>query len=216
MSISLVNSIQAFGQTVTPGTHNAGNLFLAACTNDNSPTIPSRPSDWILLWSGGSATGATILAYKYAQSASEAFGTWTNADHVSLTVWDGGANTFVSPWLVSTNTATSANMNWAAQATNTFRDGVADTALFLYGHNRLTSNNLSAALGATTHLFEDTDGVFDIVGKYQLGRTTAWSGTSLTLTSAFWRTAVICLNEHAGYGFTGGSQTNPLEHLLVG
>jgi hypothetical protein len=38
-----------------------------------------------------------------------------------------------------------------------------------------------------------------------LARTTAWGATSLALaTSVFYRTAMLCLTEQTGYGFTGG------------
>lgn len=187
-------------------THSTGDLILGIATRDNSTTAPTRPSGWTALFTIGSGTGAVMVAYKYAQSNAETFGTWTNASHVSATVWYGSSNTIVWPWLLSTQTATSGTMSWLAQQTGSFRTGSEDNALVAWGHNRSSTNNLAQTLGALTNLFEQGDGTnYQVCVKYQLARTTAWASTSLTLTSVFYRTAMLCLTEQTGYGFTGGS-----------
>lgn len=217
MSISLVSSIQALNNTLTPGTHAAGDLFLACTANDNSVTIPTLPSGWVNLGSVGNSLIGLRFAYKYAQSSSEAFGTFTNADHVSLTVWRGSANTIVMPWHVSTNGATSTAMNWPVQVSGSYRDSVEDTVLVAYGHNRSSTNNLAQTLGALTNLFEQGDGTnYQVCLKYQLARTTAFASTTLTMaTSSAWRTYMFSLNEQTVYGISGGA-VNPLENMLVG
>jgi len=98
-------------------------------------------------------------------------------------------------------------MNWAGQATGTFRTGSEDNVLVAWGHNRSSTNNLALTLGALTNLFEQGDGsTYQVCVKYQLARTSIWTSTSLGLaTSVFYRTAMICLTEQTGYGFTGGS-----------
>lgn len=206
MSISLVSNAQAATNTVTMPTHATGDLLLVCTTNDNATVTPTIPTGYINLWALGSGTGAMTVGYKYAQSNAETTGTWTNADHISVTVWRGSANTIVWPWQISTNTATTTNMSWAAQGTGLFRTNSEDNVLFAYGHNRSTTNNMAQTLGALTNLFEQGDGAnFQCVGKYQFARTTAWTGTSLTMaTSVFWRTVMIGLTEQTGYGFTGG------------
>ena len=206
MSIVLRSNQQAVSNTLTMPTHATGDLILGFGTNDNSTTAPTLPTGWDALLSIGSGTGAVLVAYKYAQSNAETFGTWTNADHVSVTCWYGSSNTMVWPWFISTQTATSTNMTWAAQATGTFRTGSEDNVLVAWGHNRSSTNNLALTLGALTNLFEQGDGsTYQVCVKYQLARTTAWSGTSIALaTSVFYRTAMICLTEQTGYGFTGG------------
>lgn len=187
-------------------THATGDLLLVCTTNDNATTTPTLPTGYINLWALGSGTGAMTVGYKYAQSNAETTGTWTNADHVSVTVWRGSANTIVWPWQISTNTATTTNMSWAAQGAGLFRTSSEDNVLFAYGHNRSSTNNMAQTLGALTNLFEQGDGTnFQCAGKYQLARTTAWTGTSLTMaTSVFWRTVMIGLTEQTGYGFTVG------------
>ena len=206
MSITLRSNQQAVSDTLTMPTHSTGDLILGIATRDNSTTAPTRPSGWTALFTIGSGTGSVTVGYKYAQSNAETFGTWTNASHVSATVWYGSSNTIVWPWLLSTQTATSGTMSWLAQQTGSFRTGSEDNALVAWGHNRSSTNNLAQTLGALTNLFEQGDGTnYQVCVKYQLARTTAWASTSLTLTSVFYRTAMICLTEQTGYGFTGGS-----------
>jgi hypothetical protein len=206
VTIALRSNQQAVSDTLTMPTHSTGDLILGIATRDNSTTAPTRPSGWTALFTIGSGTGAVMVAYKYAQSNAETFGTWTNASHVSATVWYGSSNTIVWPWLLSTQTATSGTMSWLAQQTGSFRTGSEDNALVAWGHNRSSTNNLAQTLGALTNLFEQGDGTnYQVCVKYQLARTTAWASTSLTLTSVFYRTAMLCLTEQTGYGFTGGS-----------
>lgn len=129
MSISLVSNAQALSDTLTMPTHATGDLIMGIATNDNAATIPTKPSDWTSLWAIGATTSAIAVYYKYAQSNAEAFGTWTNADHVSVTVWRGSANTIVWPWYVQTSTGTSVTMAWAAQVAGTFRTASQDNVL---------------------------------------------------------------------------------------
>lgn len=206
MSISLVSNAQALADTLTMPTHSTGNLLVGIATNDNAATVPTKPAGWTSLWSAGASTSAIAVYYKYAQSNAESFGTWTNADHVSVTVWSGSANTIVWPWFVSTSTGTSANMNWTAQTAGTFRTDSEDNVLLAYGHNRSSTNNLGQTLGALTNLFEQGDGVnYQVAAKYQLARSTIWANTILSMaTSVLFRTVMLSLTEQTGYGFSGG------------
>ena len=206
MSISLVSNAQALSDTLTMPTHATGDLILGIGTNDNAATVPTKPAGWTSLWAIGATTSAIAVYYKYAQSNAETFGTWTNSDHVSVTVWRGSANTIVWPWFISANTGTSANMNWLAQTAGTFRTDSEDNVLFAYGHNRSSTNNLGQTLGAMTNLFADGDGTnYQVCAKYQLARTSIWANTQLTLAaSVVFRTVMLCLTEQTGYGFSGG------------
>lgn len=206
MSIVLRSNQQALADTLTMPTHATGDLLLACAANDNSTTQPTTPAGWISVGGVGNNSIGLSFGYKYAQSNAETFGTWTNADHVSVTCWYGSSNTIVWPWFISTNGATSVSMNWGAQTAGTFRTGSEDNVLFAYGHNRSSTNNLAQTLGALTNLFEQGDGAnYQVCAKYQLARTTAWASTTLTMaTSVAWRTFMFCLTEQTGYGFTGG------------
>ena len=207
MSIALRSNQQALSDTLTMPTHAVGDLLLACAANDGATTAPTLPSGWVGLSQVGNNNIGLQFGYKYAQTTSESFGTWTNADHVSVTCWYGSANTIVWPWLISTSGATSTAMQWTSQTTGTFRTSSEDNVLFAFGHNRSSTNNLAQTLGALTNLFQDGDGAnFQVCAKYQLARTTAWVATQLTMsTSVAWRTYMFCLTEQTGYGFTGGS-----------
>ena len=206
MSISKVSNAQALGNTLVMPAHSIGNLILGLGTNDNSSIIPTKPAGWTLLWTLGATTSSIAAYYKYAQSTTETFGAWTNADHVSVTVWSGSPNTIVWPWLISQTTGVSANMNWPAQVLNSFRTDSEDNAIVAYGHNRSATNNLGQTLGALTNLFEEGDGVnYQVCKKYQVGRTATWANTILPMaTSVTFRTVMFGLTEQTGYGFSGG------------
>ncbi len=86
MTISVVSSTIAAANTLTSGSHAAGDLIVAWAYRP-SPTPPTLPSDWELLQ--GYATANNIgryLATRVATSNSETFGTWTNATLVGCTV----------------------------------------------------------------------------------------------------------------------------------
>jgi hypothetical protein len=147
-----------------------------------------------------------MVAYKYAQSSSDTFGTWTNASHLTATVWRGAANTIVFPNDKIIGGAVFTTMNWGAQTAGTLAENAEDIALFAYGVNRNTTNNLAQTLGALTNLFDESNGsTFQACAKYQLARSTAWASTSIALaTSSLYRTVMLILIEQSVYGIGGG------------
>lgn len=207
MSISLVDSSTEFADSLgNPPTLDTGDLMLCHAYRDAVSGAPTKPSGWVTLYTVAAATGSYMVAYKYAQSSSDTFGTWTNATHLTATVWRGAANTIVFPSYTSANSTTNTAMNWAAQPVGSFTTDAEDVALFAYGVNRNTTNNLAQTLGALTNLFDEGNGsTFQACGKYQLGRSTIWASTSITLaTSSLWRTVMISLVEQTVYGIGGG------------
>jgi len=206
VSIALRGNVQYLSNTGAMPTHQAGDLLLMFAWNDGSATAPTIPSGWVTRFNVGATTGTVVCAYKIAQSNAEAFGTWTNADHVSMTSWYGAANTTIQPHFISGGSGTSTTMSWALQTAGTFQTGAEDQVLVSWGANRNTTNNLAQTLGALTNLFDQGDGLnFQVAVKYQLARSTIWSATSLTLaTSSFWRALMISLVEQTAYGVTGG------------
>jgi hypothetical protein len=219
MSISLVSNAQELNNTITTmPTHAVGDLLFMSAANDAASTAPTLPPGWVSISGVGNSNIGLTFGYKYAQSTSETAGTWANADHMSITVWRGSANTIVFPWFISTTGSTNTTMSWAAQTASTFRTNSEDNALFAYGHNRSSTNNLSQTLGALTNLFTEGDGAnYQVCGKYQLGRTTAWAATSLTMAAPVaWRTYMFCFTEQTVYGIGGGSAIkNPLRNPYI-
>lgn len=206
MTITRRSNAEAASNTVSMPTHQAGDLLLVFAWNDNSATAPTVPAGWVTRYNVGASGGTIVCAYKIAQSSSESTGTWTNADHVSVTVWYGGANSTIVPEFISGGSGTSVTINWGAQTAGTNLVNAEDRALVAWGVNRNTTNNLAQTLGALTDLFVQGDGVnFQVAVKTQTGRTAIWASTSITVaTSAFWRTLMVGLTEQTAYGVTGG------------
>ena len=220
MSISLVDHATEFADSLgNPPTLDTGDLMICHAYRDGTTGAPTKPSGWVNLYTLSAATGSYIVAYKYAQSNADTFGTWTNASHLTATVWRGAANTIVFPSDKIIAGTVFTTMNWGAQTAGTLAEDAEDIALFAYGVNRNTTNNLAQTLGALTNLFDESNGsTFQACAKYQLARSTAWASTSITLaTSSLYRTVMLSLIEQTVYGIGGGSASyNPLDHLLVG
>lgn len=214
--ISLVDFKTVLGATLTTNpTHSVRNLAIVGAYNDASATLPTRPADWIDLYTSSVSTGSLRLSFKYTTSSSDSFGTWTNADHLFVSIWSGSPGRIITPIYHSVGTGTSTSMSWNAQPAGTFNSGADDVGVLLYGTNRNTTNVLSAAVGSTTHIFDQGDGVaFQTVGKYQVGRTVAWAAAGLTLgTSSAWRTVLITLVEEQLV--TASEIIDPLSHSMI-
>lgn len=90
MAISFVSAASAVGATVAMPAHQIGDLLLVFAFRGNS-TPPTVPGGWSTLYSAGSAGTSTshCLGGKFATSASEVTGTWTNAGAVVVHVYRG-------------------------------------------------------------------------------------------------------------------------------
>lgn len=90
MGIQYVSSAQAFSDTLSVSTHQAGDfLFGIAINNTNGGPPPTVPAGWTLFNSGTGTYGSTSYFYKFAQSNSETFGTATNANQVAVMIYNG-------------------------------------------------------------------------------------------------------------------------------
>jgi hypothetical protein len=113
MTISYISQASAASDSVTLGTHAAGDLLLVFAYNDGSATIPSLPSGWLNLHNVTAATGSYRIGFKVATASSETSGTWTNADGVIAVVYRSDAG-LVLPAFYSVNTSTSATLNYTS------------------------------------------------------------------------------------------------------
>lgn len=214
--ISLVDFKTVLGATLTTNpTHSVRNLAIVGAYNDASTVIPTRPTDWVDLYTSSVSTGSLRLSYKYTTSSSDSFGTWTNADHLFVSIWSGSPGRIITPMYHSVGTATSTTMSWTAQPAGTFNGGADDVGVLLYGTNRNTTNSLSPTVGSTTHIFDQGDGLaFQAVGKYQVGRIATWTAAGITLTtSSIWRTVLITLIEEQLV--IPSTVIDPLSHSVI-
>lgn len=207
MTISIVGSTSELASSITTmPTHSAGNLLLCLAYNDGASTAVTLPSGWIdRYFAALGSAGYLRVGYKYAQSSSETSGTWTNADQLFMLSISAGANTLVYPNYVSTNTGTSATINFAAQVAGTFQSGAADQALVSWAASRNSGNTLTAPSGLTVEQSATDSANFVSQVCFQASRTTAWASTNITVaTSALYRSLMLSLVESPIYGASGG------------
>jgi hypothetical protein len=208
MTISIVGSTSELASSITTmPTHSAGNLLIGFGYNDGSSTAVTLPSGWIdRFFSAVGGAGYVRVGYKYAQSSSETSGTWTNADQLFMLSIAGGANTLVFPNYVSTNSTTTATINFAVQTAGTFQNGADDQALISWVASRNSGNTLTAPSGLTVEQSATDSTSFVSQVCFQASRTTAWASTNITVAnSALYRSLMLSLVESPVYGISGGS-----------
>lgn len=102
MAISRISVVDAAGTSLTPGTHDTGDLLLMFAYRQNSVAQPTIPVGWTPITNVvGANTNSINAAYKIAASSSETSGTWTNAHELMLHVYRGQST--VSPIGAFTN-----------------------------------------------------------------------------------------------------------------
>lgn len=198
MTISLQGSADAAATSVSIPTHAVNDSIVFFVYRDNSTVSPTIPSDCVVIHqSAMGSTGYLIAAFKVAKTASETSGTWTNASHVMAMVFRGDPKSLVFPELLSTNTATSATVTFAAQTAGTLRTNAEDIALVGLVAQRNTTNDLTQPPGAMANIRSGGNGsTYQVAANWDDARTTAWASTSITVaTSAIYRTQVLGLSQ---------------------
>ena len=198
MSIILVDSADANANSVAIPTHAVNDTLLFLVYRDNSTVSPTIPSDCVVLYQQAvGAAGYLVTAFKIAKTTSETSGTWTNASHVLVTVFRPDANSLALPEYLSTQSATSATVTFAAQATGTLRTNAEDLAVVGFVAQRNSANDLTQAPGAMVNIRSGGNGsTYQVAANWDDSRTTAWASANITVaTSALYRTAVIGLSQ---------------------
>lgn len=206
MAISLIDSDETTGDSITIPAHQINDTLLFFVYRDNSTGAPTIPSDCQVVHASAMGSfGYLIAAYKIATTTSETSGTWTNASHISVMVFRGAADTLVLPEAFASNSGTSTTVTWGAQLTGTLRTNQSDRAVVGTVAQRNTANNLATAPGAMVNILTGGDGAnYQIATHWDDARATAWTSSSITVTnSALYRTQVLGLFEQA-YTSTGG------------
>jgi hypothetical protein len=111
MSISRVSDQLVEATTLTPSAHAVGDLFIVSAYRLSSTTGITVPSDYVRI-TGPTGANSTnrALACKWAASSSEVFGTFTNAEFVSLTIYRGTNGPVVPGIIASVVNAASLNL----------------------------------------------------------------------------------------------------------
>ena len=207
MAISLIDSDETTGDSITIPSHQINDTLLFFVYRDNSTGAPTIPADCqVVHQSVMGSFGYLISAYKIATTTSETSGTWTNASHMAVMVFRGGTNCLVLPEVFGSTSATSTSVTWGVQLAGSLRTNQSDLALVGTVAQRNTANNLATAPGAMTNILTGGNGSsYQIATHWDDNRTTAWASTSITVTnSALYRTQILNLFEQA-YTPTGSS-----------
>jgi hypothetical protein len=208
MTIALQGSSDANATSVAITTHAINDTILFLVYRDNSTASPTIPSDCVVLHQQAmGAAGYLISAFKVAKTTSETSGTWTNASHIIAMVFRPDANSLAFPEYLSTQSATSATVTFAAQSTGILRSNAEDLAVVGLVAQRNSANNLAQAPGTMTNIRSGGNGsTYQVAANWEASRTTAWAAANITVaTSALYRTAVIGMSQVSFTSASGGA-----------
>lgn len=82
MTFTRVATGAAAATSIAFGTHQTGDLLMIFGFNTVNTSVITVPSGWNFVHSNGTTGQSRVMAFKYAQNASETSGTWTNATHL--------------------------------------------------------------------------------------------------------------------------------------
>ena len=204
MTISYISAASAASDSVTLGTHAAGDTILISAYNDGATTVPSLPSGWIgFITQSGSLTGWRV-GYKVAQTSSETSGTWTNADGVIAVVYRPTTGSVLIPAAISSNLGTSTTINYPAVAAANDRTN-ADQWFLGWAIQRVDTNALETAPSGMTNRTGLVGTGWEMACHDTNANAASWASTNVTVTtSAFYRSLVFQLFEQSFYSAGAG------------
>lgn len=183
MTISYVGSGSADSNTVSIPTHQQWDLLLAFAYRNNTNSVATIPSDWNLLGWVSNNTNSLLCGWRIAQSGSETFGTWTNANQVAVGVYRSDTKLLAA----------------AAQATNTGTVGSGGNVLYLlqvavspvtnkwlvwaFGHRSNDTDIQTAPTGQTNRTSIAGASAGEMGFHDSNGNYSSWSNTNYTLTA---------------------------------
>ncbi len=184
MAISYVGSASSSTTTITPPTHQAGDLFLILAFRDGSSSTPSMPLDYTQIKTVTANSAGAMWAYKLATSASETGGTWTNATGLLLMVYRGTDN--ITPiGGSSTNTAASTTVTYGA--TN-MADTTGNSWVVGAAATRSIDTTIETPPTGMTNRLSLLDAVQEIAGHDTNGGVVSWPTRTVAIggTSSGW------------------------------
>lgn len=205
MTISYISAATNAGDTVTIGTHAAGDTIIMSAYNDGATTVPSLPTGWIGFSTlSGSLTGWR-MAYKVATTSSETSGTWTNADGlIALVYRPNTSGNVLVPGIGAGNSGTTATINYPAIAAANDRTN-ADQWMIGLAVQRSDTNALETAPTGMTNRSVLTGTGWESVAHDTNANAASWTSTNVTVaTSAFYRSLVFQLFEQPFYSAGAG------------
>ena len=215
MAISVISSAAANGDSVTIGTHQAGDLIVIAVYRNNSTVFATVPTGWVVKSQGGSSTNALTIATRIASSSAETSGTWTNATQLGYWVLRGSTGLLIyGGQNVNQGTAGSGgSINYPAltNASTLTNQWILAAA----GHRSIDTDIETAPSGLTFRAGVVGASAGELALHDSDGNLDTWASTNYTLTagtSSGYRTAIlqVCESDYlpAGGGTGGGSLVN--------
>ena len=209
MSISRIGHTTTQSSTIAiPGTYAAGDLIFVAASRTNT-TAATVPAGWVTLTSGSSTGLSLVVACKYAQSASEAAPTFTNAGILNCAVYRASPGVLFVNLNSAPNSGTSATVNYSG--ISNYRTGI-DANWYLGFAAQLTTANAleTPPTGMTNVNFDSITGLESAVHDTNGNQLSNWSSANVVLVnSALYRSAVIQISEMP-YTFPSGGGFRPV------
>lgn len=203
MAISYISQASAATDSVTLGTHAAGDSLFAFAYKNGSATIPSLPSGWLSFFTQTFSTGSYRIGFKIANSSAETSGSWTNADGVIAVVYRSDAG-LVIPAISSSAAATSTAVNYSAILSVFNRESV-DQWFVGFGVMRNDTNALETPPTGMTNRSNLVGTGWEMAAHDTNADANSWASTNVTVTtSALWRTAVAQIYEQPYPTTSGG------------
>jgi hypothetical protein len=203
MAIDFIGAVSALATSLTPGSHQKGDIFIAAASRTNN-TSASLPAGWIGLGSAGTSSLSMRLGFRVAQSNSESSGTWTNATGLSLIILRPTAGTIAVPSAAQT-AATSTSVTYGALSGVAAADNYLDQTYVAFGSTLLDTNSIETPPTGMTFLEKSSQsGLAFASFRLTSNAFGNWTSQAVTLTSATWRTGVVRIAEYPFPAFGGG------------
>jgi hypothetical protein len=206
VTISYISAATNAGDTVTIGTHAAGDTIIIFAYNDGSSTIPTLPSGWAsFISASATALSANRIGYKVATTSSETSGTWTNADGLIAVVYRPDTGNVIVPCFAARNTTTSTTVNYAVIA-STFDHTNLSQWFAGFAYQRSDTNALETAPTGMTNRSNLVGTGWELAVHDTNADAASWTSANVTVaTSALWQTVVAQLVEQPFYSAGGGS-----------
>lgn len=188
MTIAYVSSAAAEASSVSMPTHASGDTLVMWAWNTTNSTAVTVPSGWMTVRTRTTGAKYSVLATKIAASASETSGTWTNATHVAVAVYNDGTN-YLAIGDVTGQGSTSTTMQYAGEAMQA-RNG---SAWYLgFGAGALNSTAVETPPSGMTHRVGVAGAANGEIAIHDSNGTAAtWTSANVTVTSMVWHT-IVC------------------------
>ena len=196
MAISRIGQATAQAASITiPGTYAAGDLIVIVASRANT-TPATVPAGWVTLSSAGSGGLSLVTTCKYAQSASEAAPSFTNAGVLNCAIYRSSLGIVFPSMALGLFSSTSSTITYTALGN--YKTGV-DANWYIGAAAQLnTANSLETAPSGMANVnFDSITGLKSALHDTNGDQLSNWASTNVgpLTNSAAYRTAVIQLVE---------------------